>query len=372
MDFDLTPEQTEAAALARSILADLVTPERQRAAEAAGVRHDAALFAALGEAGLLGLALAEEYGGAGLTLQELTAVITETGRVVAPLPLAWHGPTALAVAEFGSTAQKQEWLPAAAAGTVVLTSALSEDRADVPEQPGTTAVRSGDDWVLTGSKAVVPAGTVAGLFVVPASTDEGVTVFVVQPDDVGVTVAGQALSDGDQAAHLDLESATLPADRVLGSVGAGAEIVTWLVERLTTALCALQLGITEGALELTSTYAKERQQFGRPIGSFQAVSQRLADGFIDVLGLRLTTWQAAWRLAEGLPASVEVATAKFWAAETGHKVAHTAVHVHGGVGIDLDGEAHRYFTGAKRIELMLGGATAQSRAIGKVLASEPV
>ncbi|HSV39846.1 MAG TPA: acyl-CoA dehydrogenase family protein [Nocardioidaceae bacterium] len=367
MDFNPTPEQVDVAALARQILTDRVTVERQREVEATGVRHDAELFKALGEAGLVGIALPEAYGGAGLTLLELTSVITEAGRTVAPLPLAWHGPTALAIAQFGSTAQKDAWLPGAAAGTVVLTSALSEERSDLPEQPATTASYDGDSWVLTGSKALVPAGTVAALFVVSASTDQGVKAFLVKPDDAGVTVEGQKVNDGDQTARLELEGVRLDADRVL----VGDDVVGWLSERLTTCLCALQLGITEGALELTASYAKEREQFGRPIGTFQAVSQRLADGFIDVLGLRLTTWQAAWRLTEGLPSVVEVATAKLWAADTGHKLAHTTVHVHGGVGIDLDGAAHRYFTGAKRIELMLGGTTAQARAIGKVLAAEP-
>ena len=102
------------------------------------------------------------------------------------------------------------------------------------------------------------------------------------------------------------------------------------------------------------------------------MSQRLADGFIDVLGLRLTVTQAAWRLAEGLPAEEAVAIAKLWAADTGHKVAHTTVHVHGGVGIDLDAPAHRYFVGAKRLEFALGGATEQARAVGRILAAEPV
>ena len=106
----------------------------------------------------------------------------------------------------------------------------------------------------------------------------------------------------------------------------------------------------QGRCALTAAYAKTREQFGRPIGTFQAVSQRLADGYIDVLGQRLTLWQAAWRLAEGLPADAEVAIAKLWAADAGHRLAHTTVHVHGGVGIDLDGEAHRYFTAAKRFE----------------------
>ena len=137
-------------------------------------------------------------------------------------------------------------------------------------------------------------------------------------------------------------------------------------------MCAAaeQLGVTEGALALTASYAKTREQFGRPIGTFQAVSQRLADGFIDVLAQRLTLWQAVWRLQEGLPASTEVAVAKLWAADAGHRLAHTTVHVHGGVGIDLDGDAHRYFTTAKRFEFLFGGATDQALTIGRALASD--
>ena len=127
----------------------------------------------------------------------------------------------------------------------------------------------------------------------------------------------------------------------------------------------------ERALELTAGYAGTREQFGRPIGTFQAVAQRLADGYIDVAGARLTMWQAAWRLAEGLSCDTEVATAKFWAAEAGHRVAHTAVHVHGGVGIDLDHPLHRYFVAAKHHEYALGAATAQLRRIGAVLAASP-
>ena len=130
-------------------------------------------------------------------------------------------------------------------------------------------------------------------------------------------------------------------------------------------------GLSRGRSSLTAEYAKTREQFGRPIGTFQAVSQRLADGYIDVLGARLTMWQAAWRLSEGLPADTEVAIAKLWAADAGHRVAHTTVHVHGGVGIDLDGEAHRYFTAAKRYEFLLGGTTEQARPIGRLLATEP-
>ena len=150
---------------------------------------------------------------------------------------------------------------------------------------------------------------------------------------------------------------------------AGGQITDWLVARATVGLCAMQAGVMERALELTAEYARNRVQFGRPIGSFQAVAQRLADAYIDTEAVRLTMWQAAWLLASGGErAGTAVATAKFWAADAGHRVAHTAVHVHGGLGIDVSYPVHRYFVAAKHHEFALGGATAQLRRIGTDLA----
>jgi alkylation response protein AidB-like acyl-CoA dehydrogenase len=246
---------------------------------------------------------------------------------------------------------------------------VAEERSWSPTRPTTVAAAEGDGYRLTGSKAVVPAGTYADLFLVPAETPTGVGVFLVEPGDPGVTVVPQAFSDRDAVARLDLDGVALGGDRLLGAADGGAD--HRLRQLVLLAGAAEQLGITEGALRLTSSYAKTREQFGRPIGTFQAVSQRLADGYIDVLGQRLTLWQAAWRLEEGLPADTEVAIAKLWAADAGHRLAHTTVHVHGGVGIDLDGEAHRYFTSAKRFEFLHGGATEQALTIGRALAAEP-
>ncbi|WIN00471.1 acyl-CoA dehydrogenase family protein [Actinoplanes oblitus] len=134
----------------------------------------------------------------------------------------------------------------------------------------------------------------------------------------------------------------------------GPDATAWLAAHTTVGACAAQLGVVERALEMTAEYARSRVQFGRPIGSFQAVTQRLADAYLDVEGLRLALWQAACR-----PGRAEVATAGFWAAEAGHRVLHTAVHVHGGVGLDLDYPLHRYFLAAKHHEFLLGGATRQ-------------
>ena len=369
MDFTLTPEQDDAAALASRMFTDRCTQARLREVEAGETRFDADLWKELGAAGLLGLHLPADAGGAGLGLLELCSVAVEAGRAVAPVPLAWHAVAAAAIARFGTPEQVQEWVPEAAHGETVLTVALAEDHADLPVRPTTTAERKDRGWHLTGTKTVVPSGTVADLFLVPADSAEGAVVLLVRPEDPGVRVTSQRLNDGDAAARLELDGVDLGHDRVLG--GVGADVPGWVTARLAVVVCAEQLGVVEGALRLTAEYARTREQFGRPIGTFQAVSQRLADGYIDVQGVRLTMWQAAWRLSEDLPADVEVATANLWAADTGHTIAHTTVHVHGGVGIDLDGAAHRYFTAAKRLEFMLGGSTRQALAVGRALAAEP-
>ena len=243
---------------------------------------------------------------------EQCSVLIELGRAVSAVP---YLPTVLAqqaLAQFGTPRP----------GTV-LSIALAEDQ--------------------NGRKTTVPFATTASAFLVAHNGQ----VFLVEADDVDMTT--QELVDGSVAGTFEFAGGRLIE-------GLTPE---WLVARYTLGLCALQLGVTERALELTAEYARTRVQFDRPIGSFQAVAQRLADAYIDVAAIRLTLWQAAWRLSEGLPADAEVATAKFWAADAGHRVAHTAVHVHGGTGIDMSHEVHKYFTAAKRNEFELGGATAQ-------------
>jgi alkylation response protein AidB-like acyl-CoA dehydrogenase len=371
MDFTATPAQDELGALTRQILADRVTPERLREIEASGTRFDRDLWAELAKAGVLSAALAEAAGGAGFGLLEQCSVLIEIGRTVAPVPyFASIVLGSAAVAEFGSADQVARWAEPAARGAVILAAALAEDDSEDPSAPATTAHQSDGGWRLTGTKTSVLAGTAADVLLVPASTPSGVAVFLVAPDDPGVSVRSQQVTGGDATAQVQLAGAAVPDDRVVGSIAAGRDIARWLAARATVGLCALQLGVTERALELTAAYARSREQFGKPIGSFQAVSQRLADSYIDVEGIRLTLWQAAWRLAAGLPAETEIATAKFWAADGGHRVAHSAVHIHGGVGIDMDGAVHRYFAAAVHNEFALGGATAQLRRIGALLAGQ--
>src|SRR5215469_11636128 len=297
MDFSHNVNQRELAALCRTILADKATPERLSKVEAGGDRFDPGLWADLAGAGVLAAALPESQGGAGLGLLEQCSVLAEIGRAVAPVPyLASAVLGAGALARFGTPEQRSRWAGPAGRGELVLTAALSEEDGDDPGTPAARAGRAGDRWLLTGAKTAVPAGPRADLILVPAATAQGVTVFLVAPGDRGVTVRPQRMTDGDAAGHLELAGVELPDDRVLGSQAAGAEVTGWLVAYGTVGRCGQQFGVLERALELTAQHAKGRTQFGRPIGSFQAVAQRLADAYIDVEAVRLTMWQAAWRL----------------------------------------------------------------------------
>jgi alkylation response protein AidB-like acyl-CoA dehydrogenase len=148
--------------------------------------------------------------------------------------------------------------------------------------------------------------------------------------------------------------------------------VEWLTERWMAGLCALQAGIADKALKLTAEYTTGREQFGKPVASFQAVAQRAADAYIDAQAIQLTAYQAAWRLAEGLPAANEVAVAKFWAADGGNRVVLAAQHLHGGIGVDRDYPLATYTTWTKQIELTLGSATPSLLRLGKAIAEEPV
>ena len=367
MDFTFSPEAEDAAALAATILTDHTRPERLAEVEAGGNRFDPVLWRALGDAGLLTLTTPESDDGAGVGFVELCRVLVEAGRKVAPVPLATDAAARLFLWEHGSA--ENRGVAFASGDAVVLSCAIAEEHEHAPTVPTTTATQDGEEYVLTGTKYVVPAATVATTFLVPATTPSGTAIFLVDPDTAGLKVQEQHLSDGDVVGLLELDDARVAADRRVGADD--GEAAQRLVDLLTVASCAIQLGVTEGAVALTAEYAKTREQFDRPIGTFQAVAQRLADGYIDTRFQALTVWQAAWRLAERLPAEDAIATAKLWAADAGHRIAHTTVHIHGGVGVDRDGEAHRYFTAATRYESEFGGATEQALRLGRLLASEP-
>ncbi len=378
MDFMLNADARELAALARSVLAG------GRNGAAPGVAaggFDAGRWADLAKAGVLSAGLPEPLGGSAVGLLAQCAVLTEIGRLLSPVPyLEAIVLGAGAVVRFGRPEQQRRWAEPAGRGELLLAAALAEPDGDDPAHPTTTATPApgpgpggaeppaAGSWLLSGVKTTVTAAPEADWLLVPAATPDGTAVFLVGTGQPGVTVQRQQVTGGLSTGQVVLDDVPVPGDHVLGSGPDNRSAAAWLAAYGTVGLCALQLGVLERALEMTAEYTQSRVQFGRPIGTFQAVRQRLADAYTDVTAVRLTMWQAAWQLAEGLPAGPAIATAKFWAADAGHRVAHTAVHLHGGVGIDVSYPLHRYFTAAKRGEFALGGATAQLRHIGAALA----
>lgn len=364
MDFTKTEASQDLSGLVRTIVDSVCTPAHQRTLDGLDQRFDETLWEKLIHADVLSTAAPEDVGGGGFGVLEQTAILTALGRQLAAVPYLESAVLgAGALSKFGPKELGRDWAAPAVAGLRVLTVALDGELGQAP----VAAVASGSGFRLTGTRTQVPFGPVADAFLVPAETDSGVKVFLVAADDPAVSVVALETTGENSSAELELAGVELSADRVVG----GAEALDWLSTHRVVGLAAYQLGVLERALELTAEYARTREQFDRPIGSFQAVAQRLADDYIDIKGLRLTLEQAAWRLSEDLPAEVEVATAAFWAAEAGHRVAHTTVHVHGGVGIDTDHQVHRYFITAKQIEFAIGGATAALRVIGRDLADTP-
>jgi 3-oxocholest-4-en-26-oyl-CoA dehydrogenase beta subunit len=274
---------------------------------------------------------------------------------------------ALPIAELGTSEQQRAWLPGVVRGEVLLTAALSEAGANDPLRPRTTATRDGAGWRLDGSKPSVPGGHIADRVLVPASTgDRELGVFLVDPTGPGIERTVAVTTDRSKVAHLTFAGA--PAEQ-LGEDGRRA--TAWMLDRALVGLCAMQVGVAEGALRMAAEYTSERQQFGRPLSTFQGVALKAADAYIDTEAMRVTLWQAAWRLTAGLDASQEVMVAKWWAAEGGQRVVHITQHLHGGMGADIDYPVHRYFLWGKQIEDTLGGASAQLARLGRALAEVP-
>ncbi len=366
MDFSFSEDQETIRELARQILSDQTSPARAKELEDNGEWYDRKLWAALAEANLTALCLPEAIGGGGCGFFELVLVLEEAGRSLAPVPLL---PTlalaGLPIAEFGTPEQRERWLAPVANAEGILTAAFHETGSQLPGQPRVSARRDGDGWRLYGEKICVPAAHLAQAMLVPARSDEGVVVLVLEPTAEGVRLERQITTNREPQSRLVLDGAR--AADVIGNAGNGAAIVEWTLERGTAALCAQQLGVAIEALRRTAEYTSQRKQFGRPIATFQGVALRAADAFIDLEAMRTTLWQAAWRLSEGLPAEAEVACAKWWACTAGHRVAHTAQHLHGGIGSDIDYPIHRYMLWAKQAELTLGGASTQVAKLGRLL-----
>ncbi|MBM7366039.1 acyl-CoA dehydrogenase family protein [Gordonia hydrophobica] len=370
MDFTPTEAATDLAALTSDIVGRISPAERVAELEAARAAIDERLWAELAAAGLLGLAAPESVDGAGLTTLETVAVATELGRGLSRVPYGPHAITGVPiVAEHASDALAARLLRTLVDGSAVMTAAVEEDGGYHVLAPRTRLSGS----TLTGTKVNVPYAGAAGVLLVSADVGDGSALVAVPADRDGIGIVETAVTGLTPVYTVEFDGVVVDEAEVLGG---GSGTVAQAVDLLRLAVAADQAGTVDAALTATAEYAREREQFSRPIGSFQAVAQRLADGYIDVQALQLSVTQAAWLLsglADADPGEPTAAidTAKFWAAEAGHRVAHTAVHVHGGVGLDTSHTAHRYFLRAKQNEFTLGSAPVVLDELGDLLTANP-
>lgn len=359
MDFALTEELQAVADLVDRVLREHGDPARLRDLEASDP-FDAAAWRALAETGLLGVAVPEAHGGAGLGWLAAHLLCEAAGRHVAHVPLGGTVTAAVALARAGDPTGV---LPRVLTGDAVVSLALQDVGAPL-ESPATVARVEDGDLRLHGRKVVVPWANRAQHLLVSATPDGGGEPFVAVVDATEVQVSPQRLSS-----DVPHGAVTLAGARATRLGGAGT--LRWVLDRAVAALASEQSGMLDAAVRLAAAHTSEREQFGRPIATFQAVSQRVASAFVDSECARLTALQAAWRLHEGLPATDEVAVAKWWAAEAGHRVLHAVQHVHGGVGVDREYPLHRYLLRTKQLEFALGSAADQLGRLGAALAADP-
>ncbi|MGO3326988.1 acyl-CoA dehydrogenase family protein [Gordonia sp. (in: high G+C Gram-positive bacteria)] len=367
MDFTPTEAAGDLTALTTDITARLATRERTAELEAARAPIDADLWREVAGAGLLGLAAPSEVvgdAGADLTTLETTATATVLGRALARLPYPQHAVAAVPLLAAHGGDALRGLLGRAVVGDAVISAAVEEDLGFDLLVPSTTV---SPDARVTGTKVNVPYADAADALLVVAASADGPVAVVIEVGP-GVTVVETRSTGLSPVYSVSFENA---AGTVLEG---GADTVLHARDLLRIGVAADQCGVVAGALAATADYAREREQFGRKIGSFQAVAQRLADAYIDAQALELTVAQAAWLLSgaadtDSAETTAAVDTAAFWSADAGHRVAHTAVHVHGGVGLDTSHPVHRFFLRAKQNEFTYGSAPVTLSELGAALAA---
>jgi len=362
VDFGLSDGQRAIQGLARDILTGAAERRSGRGA-AAPEPFDGQAWEELGRAGLLEIGIPESLGGSGGGIVEACVLLEEAGRAAMPLPV--H-PTlllgVLPIARFGDDDQRARLLGSVVERSAVVAGSPPATSFGLPS-PVVSATPDGT-LRIGGVVDHVSAAAEAAWMVVSATGPDGAALFVVDLGDPGVEIVPQPEPGGEALSRVTFSGAP-----VEGKLAGRSDAVRWTAEHATVGLCALQVGLAERALQITADYTSTREQFGRPLASFQAVQQRAADAYIDVQAMRLTMWRAAWRLAADRPASDAVAVAGFFAAEAGQRVMAAVQHLHGGIGVDLDYPLHRYVLWSKQVELAVGGASANLARLGAGLAA---
>jgi alkylation response protein AidB-like acyl-CoA dehydrogenase len=370
MNFDLSDEQQVISDLAAQIFSGQSTVDRVIEVES-GDGFDRSLWSELAKAGLLGLCLPEEHGGLDMNMVELVLVLEQQGKTVASVPLWSTSVASMAIAEYGAKELQASLLPHVIEGRNAVALALSNYGANDVMNPSVTAVDRDGGVKLSGGKPAVSFAQHSSHVLVSAKrADDSIILALVDLRADGVTLTPVQASNRQPTANVEFDVVVPASHVVAGLNGNGREALRWVHEHALVGLCALQLGIAQGAIGIMSDHVKTRTQFNKPLSAQQAVAVRAADQFVTTEAIRVTTLNAAWRMSEGFDARQDVLVAMYWATEGGHSIVIACQHLHGGIGADISYPVHRYFLWGIQISTELGGASQHLSRLGKLIASK--
>jgi alkylation response protein AidB-like acyl-CoA dehydrogenase len=370
VDFELSPEQREIQALAREVAAAEIEPhaaewDREH-------RFPAELFGKLADLGLMGVCVPEDLGGAGADFLSYVLVLEELSRADAGVgvTVAVHTSAAtLPIVRYGTAEQRARFVPPLARGEAFGAFALTESGSGSDASALRTRVEpDGDGWRITGTKQWITNGGAGGTILLFARTEAGITAFLVAGDAEGLTVAGEAEKLGlhsSSTVDLSLDGVRVEADRVLGEEGRGFPIALGTLDGGRIGIAAQAVGIAQAAYDVAREYAREREQFGRPIADFQAIQWKLADMATEVDAARLLVWKAAWLRDRGEPHGEAGAKAKLFASSVARRQTSEAIEVLGGYGYTTDFPVERYYRDAKVTEIYEGTSEIQRIVIAR-------
>jgi alkylation response protein AidB-like acyl-CoA dehydrogenase len=364
MDLSLTEEQELLQNSARDFLRQECPTTHVRAMEEDDTGYSPELWKQIAELGWTGLMFPEQYGGSGYSFIELCVLMEEFGRALLPSP--FHSTVltfGLPILFGGSAAQKQHSLPAIVEGKLLGTLALTEPSASF--EPSGISVRADSrngTFVINGTKLfVLNAHTADSLLVAVRTRDSGgpengISLLLVPGKAPGVEVTPLHTIASDRQCEVEFRHVEVGADALVGKLNEGWPLIKKTLDYATVAKCAEMVGMAQVAFDMAVDYAKNRVQFGRPIGSFQAIKHKCSDMIIDVDGSRFITYRAAWCLAKGLDAAKEIAMAKAWTSDACRRVCAQAHQIHGGIGFTKEYDLQLYFRRAKQGEVLYGDA----------------
>ena len=362
MDFSELSHQTEIRDSLDKILSEHCSQERLKKYDA-GFKHDEDLLSLLSTNGFLGLGLNEKYGGSGEDLYDLGILFERLGYHAAPLSLSGClADVAQTIQKFSNEELCNEILSSIIAGEIY-TSAILEPSNQDPENPITAAEIENNQVVITGTKYLSEIASIAKSILISTNSNEGVLLILVDTDQVKLTELNSTANS--PLFKVELDSVKVDRESIIHEKGRGLEALKYLIQLNMVMRSYIALGVTEKMTSLIAGYTSEREQFGRVIGTFQAVSHRAADCFIELECLRLVNQQASINLNTNLDCENEALVSKIWAGNACHKISYSAQHLHGGMGVDKDYVLWRYCLLAKECELINGSASQNINRLGE-------